>query len=182
MHLVPFTEHFPYEKQFPAIYRALKAADTHFWKKGTEPTVFTASGINFSTPICFEDSFGYISRRFVGNGADLLVNLTNDAWAKSLSAQMQHLGMAVFRAVENRRSMVRATASGQTCAIDPNGRITAMADPFIENQITVDIPIYNRRNTMYTRYGDYLGLSFLILSCFAMIYGFGRTIYGKVRR
>lgn len=182
MHLVPFTEHFPYEKQFPVIYRALKAADTHFWKKGTEPTVFTASGINFSTPICFEDTFGYISRRFVGNGADLLVNLTNDAWAKSLTAQMQHLGMAVFRAVENRRSMVRATASGQTCAIDPNGRIIAMADPFIEKQITVEVPIYNQRNTIYTRHGDYLGLTFLFLSCFAMVYGIGRKIYGKVRR
>lgn len=182
MHLVPFTEHFPYERQFPAIYRALKAADTHFWKKGTDPTVFTIDGFKFSTPICFEDTFGYISRRFVSNGADLLVNVTNDAWAKSLSAQNQHLGMAVFRAVENRRTMVRATASGQTCAIDPNGRIIEMADPFIETQLTVEVPIYNHRKTIYTRYGDYLGAAFIVLSGMTMACGLGRKIRGNLRK
>ena len=155
-HLVPFTEHFPYKKQFPQIYEALEKADTHFWKKGTEPTVFQSSGgLKFSTPICFEDIFGYLSRDFVRNGAELIVNLSNDAWSKSLSAQNQHLSMAVFRAVENRRSMVRSTVSGQTCGIDPNGKVLAMARPFTEAQLTVSVPIVTRR-TLYTEYGDYL--------------------------
>ncbi|MEW6566500.1 MAG: apolipoprotein N-acyltransferase, partial [Spirochaetota bacterium] len=79
MHLVPFTEHFPYKKQLPFVYDALINADTHFWKKGTEATVFETKGIKFSTPICFEDTFGYLSRGFVANGAELIVNLTNDA-------------------------------------------------------------------------------------------------------
>lgn len=158
MHLVPFTENFPYKKQFPRIYAALLAADTHLWKPGDTPTVFQTAGFMFSTPICFEDSFGYISRRFVRAGAEVIVNVTNDAWAKSLSAQMQHLTMAVFRAVENRRSMVRASASGQTCAIDPNGRVTAMAPPFAQSQITVVVPVYTEKNTGYTVYGDIFGI------------------------
>jgi apolipoprotein N-acyltransferase len=166
LHLVPFTEHFPYERQFPWIYTALINADTHFWEKGKEATVFSIPekgerpGFTFSSPICFEDTFGYLSRLFVRNGADLIVNLSNDAWSASLPAQNQHLSMAVFRAVENRRSMARSTASGQTCGLDPSGRVLAMAPPFEEAWITVSLPLVNDRDTFYTLYGDYLGIFF----------------------
>ncbi|MDR2792047.1 MAG: apolipoprotein N-acyltransferase [Treponema sp.] len=154
-HLVPFTEHFPYKKQLPFFYKMLKDADTHFWEKGTERTVFEINGLKFSTPICFEDTFGYLSCDFVRNGAEFIVNISNDAWSKSLSAQMQHLGMAVFRSVETRRSMVRSTASGQTCAIDPNGNIIAMAEPFTETQLTVTVPVMQGMS-LYVKYGDVL--------------------------
>jgi len=178
LHLVPFTEHFPYEKQLPLIYRALKEADTHFWEKGTEATVFEAAGVKFSTPICFEDTFGYLSRRFTRNGAQLIVNLTNDAWAASLPAQMQHLGMAVFRTVENRRSLVRSTASGQTCAVDPNGRILAMAEPFTETALSVRVPIVTE-TTVYTRYGDYLAYLFVLMAAASLAAGAIRWLAGK---
>ena len=170
LHLVPFTEHFPYKKQFPHIYKALLNADTHFWEKGTEATVFKGPGFLFSSPICFEDTFGYLSRTFVRQGAELIINLTNDAWSASLPAQNQHLTMAVFRAVENRRSMARSTASGQTCAIDPNGRIIAMAPPFTEAWISVEMPIV-KGLTPYTRFGDFLGQVFAILSFGLLIIG-----------
>ncbi|MDR1429913.1 MAG: apolipoprotein N-acyltransferase [Spirochaetaceae bacterium] len=166
LHLVPFTEHFPYKKQFPGIYAALEKADTHLWEPGDALTVFDSRGIKFSTPICFEDTFGYLSRKFVLSGAELIVNLSNDAWSKSLSAQMQHLSMAVFRAVENRRSLVRSTASGQTCAIDPYGKILAMAPAFTEAQLTVPVPLMDEK-TPYTRWGDYLprlAIGFSLLS------------------
>ena len=170
LHLVPFTEHFPYEKQLPLIHRALENADTHFWEKGKEATVFNSRGIKFSTPICFEDTFGYLSRDFVRNGAELIINLSNDAWSKSLPAQMQHLSMAVFRAVENRRSMVRSTASGQTCAIDPNGKILAMAEPFAEAWLYAEVPVITP-HTLYTRYGDYLGKFFAWAALIVLIFG-----------
>jgi len=129
MHLVPFTEHFPYRKAFPWVYDVLVANDTHFWEPGDDPVVFSVAGLSFSTPVCFEDTFGYIARRFVNNGARAIVNVSNDAWAKSVPCQYQHLSMAVFRAVENRVPLVQATASGQTCIVDPNGRLVAMAAP-----------------------------------------------------
>ena len=69
LHLVPFTEYFPFQEQLPGIYQWLKDADTHFWERGTEYTVFDAGGVRFSTPICYEDTFGYISRNFVRRGA-----------------------------------------------------------------------------------------------------------------
>ena len=170
LHLVPFTEHFPYEKQLPWIYNALKNADTHFWEKGKEATVFDTGRFKFSTPICFEDTFGYLSRDFVLNGAEVIVNLSNDAWSNSLPAQMQHLSMAVFRAVENRRSMVRSTASGQTVAVDPNGRILAMAEPFTESYLVVGVPIVTPLS-IYTLYGDYLGKAFTWAAVLLLISG-----------
>ena len=182
LHLVPFTEHFPYRRQFPWIYEALRNADTHFWEKGTELTVFESRGVRFSTPICFEDTFGYLNREFVLNGAEIFVNLSNDAWSGSLSAQMQHFIKAVFRAVENRRSMVRSTSSGQTCAIDPNGRILAMAEPFTEAWLVAEVPVVTP-STIYTRYGDYLGVFFTWAAIALLISGgFSCIIYSLKRR
>jgi apolipoprotein N-acyltransferase len=179
LHLVPFTEHFPYEKQLPWVYRALKNADTHFWEKGKEATVFESRGVKFSSPICFEDTFGYLSRDFVRNGAELIVNLSNDAWSASLPAQMQHLSMAVFRAVENRRSMARSTASGQTCGIDPNGKILAMAAPFTEAQLSLDLPIVTP-DTLYTKYGDLWARLFVAAALIVLLAGAGRRIIKRL--
>ena len=181
LHLVPFTEHFPYQRQLPWVYQALRDADTHFWEKGNEATVFEIQSrrgqgtIRFSTPICFEDTFGYITREFVKNGADVIVNLSNDAWSASLPAQNQHLAMAVFRSVENRRSMVRSTASGQTCGVDPNGRIISMAEPFSEAWTAPEVPLINV-STFYTRNGEWLAYFFLGISIVLLIFGICRVI------
>jgi len=181
IHLVPFTEHFPYRKQFPFIYDALKKQDTHFWEKGDTYTVFKGPGFSFSTPICFEDTFGYLSRNFVRAGAGALVNISNDAWAKSLPSQNQHLSMAVFRAVENSRSMVRSTSTGQTCSINPDGRITAMASPFTESWINVKIPIM-KKNTFYTLYGDYLAYIFTFAAVILLLSGAVWCTIRKLKR
>jgi len=181
LRLVPFTEHFPYQKQLPAIHRALVNADTHFWEKGTEAKVFQGPGFTFSTPICFEDTFGYLVRKFAQNGAQVIVNLSNDAWSKSLPAQNQHLSMAVFRAAENRLSMVRATASGQTCGVAPNGRIIDMARPFTESALVVAIPVI-KGDTVYTRWGDFLAIGFTIAAVFLLLFGAVAGIIQKIRQ
>jgi apolipoprotein N-acyltransferase len=130
-HLVPFTEHFPYQKQMPHLYNLLKANDYHWWEKGTDPVVFrTTDGLTFSTPICFEDVFGDLCARFIREGADMLVNMTNDNWSQSVAAEMQHMAMAVFRSVENRRTTVRGTNSGMTCVITPAGKVVDPMTPF----------------------------------------------------
>jgi apolipoprotein N-acyltransferase len=181
LHLVPFTEHFPYKEQLPWLYEILLKADTHMWKQGTEATVFESRGIKFSTPICFEDVFGYLSRDFVRGGAELIINLSNDAWSKSVPAQMQHLSMAVFRAVENRRSLVRSTASGQTCAVDPNGKVVAMAEPFTEVQLTVEVPLLSSRS-LYTEYGDIWARLFVVAAVIVLLAGIGGGILKKAHK
>jgi apolipoprotein N-acyltransferase len=129
---------------------------SNHWGKGEEYTVFELDGVRFSTPICFEDTFEYISREFVRRGAEVIVNLTNDLWSKSVAASMQHMQMAVFRATENKRSLVRSTNGGMTTIIDPNGRITRMIDPFEEGYLIGDVPIYTEDDTLYTAWGDWL--------------------------
>jgi apolipoprotein N-acyltransferase len=93
---------------------------------------------------------------------------------------MQHLSMAVFRAVENRRSMVRSTASGQTCAIDPNGRVLAMAEPFTETQLTVEVPV-SSAETPYTAWGDLWAKLFTAAAAIMLILGIARGIIQKGR-
>ncbi|MDR2471123.1 MAG: apolipoprotein N-acyltransferase [Treponema sp.] len=188
--LVPFAEYFPYEKTFPRFYRALLEAGSRFWKPGTEPAVFTvpfrgargdSGGVfRFSAPICFEDSFGGLSRDFTRAGAELIVNITNDAWAGSLAAQNQHLAMAVFRAVENRRSLVRAASSGQTCAVDPAGRITALAPAFTETFLNVSVPLI-KRLTPYTLWGDLWGILFTVSAGMVLLFGAIRAILGTIK-
>ena len=158
IHLVPFTEHFPYEKQLPFIYNFLVDWDTHFWEKGTEYTVFDAAGMKFSTPICFEDSFGDLSREFVRNGGQVIVNLSNDGWAFSVPSEMQHMAMAVFRALENRRTVVRSTNSGMTCIIEPSGEISEIIEPFEESYLLGNAPVYDETTTLYNRFGDWFGV------------------------
>ena len=165
MHLVPFTEHFPFKKLLPTIYNYLVANDTHFWEVGSEPVVFEIDGLKFSVPICFEDTFGYIGRRFVLNGARAFVNMSNDAWAKSKACQLQHLSMAVFRSVENRVPSVRATSSGETSIVDINGRVVKSIPSFESNFLVGEIPVIDDyKPTIYTLLGDYVGIVFVFLT------------------
>ena len=171
MHLVPFTEYFPFEKILPTVYRLLLNGDTHMWTPGENAVIFSVGGLRFGTPICFEDTFGYIGRRYVNAGANALVNISNDAWSKSLACQYQHLSMAVFRSVENRVPAVRATASGQTVMIDPNGKVQAMLEPFCEGGLAVSVPVLTKvRKTVYTAWGDYAGIAFSCAAVFLLVF------------
>ena len=178
-HLVPFTEYFPFPKTFPRLYNWLVEWDTHFWEKGTEYTVFRVDDVSFSTPICFEDTFGYLSRRFVREGAEVIVNLTNDSWSFSTPAMVQHMAMSVFRGLENRRSVVRATNGGLTCIIDPNGRITHRIDTFEENYLVGEVPVYAESTTLYTRWGDWFGYFSLAAALAFLAFGVIRRLVKK---
>jgi len=165
----------------PGVYKILVSNDFHFWKKGTENTVFETGGVKFSTPICFEDVFGYLSRAFVNHGAEVIVNLTNDSWSGSLPAQMQHMGMAVFRAIENRRSVVRSANSGMTCIIDPDGRIISLLDPFKSDYLVRDVPIYTDRSTIYTLLGNWFAFASIFLAGAFIVYGLIVLILKKIK-
>ena len=181
LHLVPFTENFPYKESLSGIYNILVNNNYHFWERGTEYTVFHAAGVKFSTPICFEDVFGYLSRNFVNKGAEVIVNLTNDSWSGSLSSQMQHLGMAVFRAIENRRSLVRSANSGMTGIIDPDGRIVSLLEPFTSDYLVGEVPIYTERSTIYTAFGDWFAYISIILALVLILFGITKSIYIRLQ-
>lgn len=184
-HLVPFTEHFPYEKQMPWLYNLLLANDYNWWEKGTVPVVFrTEEGVTFSTPICFEDVFGYLTADFVRNGADVIVNMTNDSWSGAVSAEMQHLAMAVFRSVETRKTTVRGTNSGMTCVIAPDGKIIDPMEPFKMAWNVYDVPVYSSDThelTMYAQHDDWFAWMMVYVSLALLVVGGGYQIFKAVR-
>ena len=178
IHLVPFTEYFPYDRLFPWLYDKLLMGDTHLWTPGTEAKVFNERGISFSTPICFEDTFGSLCRTFVKNGARCFFNLSNDSWSGSANCQMQHLSMAVFRSVENAVPTARATASGATCLIDSRGRISGTLEFFKADYLSGSISVPDEYSpTAYNALGDWLPVLEIILAAASLVYGIVRLIY-----
>ncbi len=109
----------------------------------------------FSVLICFEDVFADHARIFVKNGAQFLINITNDAWWGRSAGAEQHLANAVFRAVENRVWLVRCANTGLSCFINPNGEVVQTVTPFTEGVTTASLPQpRGRQLTFYTKYGD----------------------------
>ena len=181
IHLVPFTEYFPYKEKFPGFYKKLLNGDTQMWEKGKEYKVFYNKNLYFSTPVCFEDTFGDDCRRFVKNGARAFFNLSNDAWSKSIVCQKQHLSMAVFRCVENKVPTVRSTSSGQTCIINEYGKIIAQAPAFCESYVIGRIPVLKDfKISVYSRFGDYAGKIEVILILLILIIKLFSVIITKV--
>ncbi len=181
-HLVPFTEHFPYEKQLPWLYNLLLANDYNWWEKGEESIVFESDGIRFSTPICFEDVFGYLSADFVRNGADLIINMTNDNWSGTVVAEKQHAYMAVFRSIETRKSMVRGTNSGYTCMITPDGRLHDPMRPFWMGYHIYEVPVYEGgENTFYVEHTELFAYIAIWVSIAALAAGSAWKIYLSIK-
>lgn len=155
MHLVPFTEYFPYKKQLPWFYQLLLDFDVYLWEPGTEPVVFEHPKFNFSTPICFEDSFPNDIRKFIRAGADVIMNISNDFWSLTKVEAKQHFINSLFRAVENRRPLLRATASGVTAYVETTGRVAARLPYYMEDFLVVDVDLSKNRDSLYTRFGDW---------------------------
>ena len=125
----------------------------------------------FAAPICFEDAFSGLCRDFARDGADFFVNLTNDSWSRTVSALVQHVAAARFRAVENRRTLVRSTNGGISCVVGPYGEVLAELPVFRAESRFLEIPVFREaRDTVYTAYGDWFAYSSLFLSgLFALI-------------
>ncbi len=157
-HLVPFTEHFPYEEELPWLYNLLLANDYNWWLQGDESVVFNSDGVKFSTPICFEDNFGYLSAEFVAAGADVIVNMSNDNWSKKTTAELQHAAMGAFRSIETRKSTIRGTNSGITCLITPEGTMHDKMEPFTMGWNLYHVPVYSHESNGNTFYVDHINL------------------------
>jgi apolipoprotein N-acyltransferase len=173
-HPVPMVEHVPFWEFEPVknFFRNVIGLNS-IWDLGDRDTIFTvttAGGdtVTFGTPICFEDAFPYLCRKFVRKGADLLINLTNDAWSRTNSAQVQHFVVARFRSIELKRVLIRSTNAGLTVVIGPYGEISASLPMFKSSFLVHTVPVVKETAfTPYTLYGDYLPI---ILAGFLMFF------------
>ncbi len=163
LHLVPFGEYVPFRGLFSFLPELAVLGD---FTPGSEYTVFSLGEEKkkkFAVLICFEDTIPELSRKFVLNGASLLVNITNDAWFEDTAAPFQHLQASVFRAVENRTPLVRSANTGISAFIDSHGRIVARVanqnqkETFISGYQTRELKL-RKGISFYSRFGDVFAL------------------------
>ena len=151
MHLVPFGEYVPYKQLFFFAKDLLNEVGT--FEPGAHRSVFPSGGHTYGVFICYESIFGDEIRQYAKQGADVLINISNDGWYGNTSAPWQHLNMVRMRAIENHRWILRATNTGVTAAINPFGRVTAAAPRHIRTSICVRFG-YEHDLTFYSKYGD----------------------------
>ena len=125
--------------------------------------MFSLGGTRFGVMICYEVIFPGEVREFVHEGAEFLVNITNDAWFGRSGAPYQLLAMAAMRAVENGTYLVRAANTGVSAVIAPTGEILAQSGIFTEAALLGTIRP-REGETPYTRYGDVLAWIALVFA------------------
>ena len=128
-HLVPYGEYVPLKKYMPFLAPLVEAVGD--FTPGSVGPPLESGRIRAGVLICYESIFPDIGRRWVENGANVLVNLTNDAWYGKSSAPYQSWAMTVLRAVETRRSLVRSANTGISGVIDPLGRVRSQSKLFV---------------------------------------------------
>jgi len=156
--LLPFAEYLPLEEIFNWPDFIIPKKNRNWEYPGKEYTLFTLDGTRFGTIICWENAFPDLFRQFVKNGADFMLNITNEGWFGETAAPYQFLAMCVFRSVENRISMARAANTGISCFIDPYGRVTGRVlnngkDIFVDGYLTCEIHL-SQQKTFFTNYGE----------------------------
>ncbi len=168
IHLVPFGEFIPFKPVLGWLKKFYPVAD---FAPGKEWTVFQGT-VPFSVLVCFEDLFPEMARRFVREGAGWLLVITNDAWFGRSAASIQHLQASVFRAVENEVWVGRAANTGWTGFVDPAGRRLpppGQIPRFKAGVAVADLPVVARKETLYTRWGDWFPILCLGLTGLALI-------------
>ena len=123
------------------------------FESGTARTVFEVPGGKFSGMICFDSVFPWLARDMMVRGAEFLVVITNDGWYGRTSAPYQHADIATFRAVENRRWVVRCANTGVSMFVDPYGRQAQKTGLFQEAVVAGTIAPRNEQ-TLYMQFGD----------------------------
>jgi apolipoprotein N-acyltransferase len=154
VHLVPMGEYVPFQEAVPFLHHVVPSMSSFTSGRGFH--LMSVDSRKFGVTICYEDLFPAISRVFTRAGADFLVNLTNDGWYERSSAVFQHFDFSRYRAVENRRAMVRVTNTGVTAVFDPTGEIRqgAVLPPFEEGTLLATVPL-GGVSSLYTRWGDW---------------------------
>jgi apolipoprotein N-acyltransferase len=188
IHLVPFGEYVPFARLL-SFARQL-TAEVGGFKAATKPAVGELPDVpgpaemrmpgpprKFAVLICFEAIFPGETRQFIRNGAELLVNISNDAWLGSSAGREQHLMMARVRAVENRRWLLRATNNGHTVSVDPYGRIAARLEPDRRGVLAAPYDFRSDRSP-YARFGDWLAWLCLIAGASFVAAAFRRATPG----
>ena len=158
--LVPFGEYIPYQDLF--FFARKLTAEVGNLAPGEQYRPIRYGDEKLGVLICYEDIFPFIARDMVEQGAEALINITNDAWYGFSSAPYQHQVYSQYRSVETRRALVRATNTGISSLIDAYGRILWQGELFTRANFITDLPLYQGK-TPFVRWGYLLPHFFLMI-------------------
>ena len=150
--LMPFGEYVPLPQWLPGA-SSVRGLVGEF-KPGSSYTLMPLGALRAGVFICIEAAHPGIARNFTHEGAEVLVNISNDGYLGPTSVMRQHLSNAVFRAVENNRDLLRVTNTGITTYINSNGGLRDMTGGFQESVRIWNVSAANDQTTFYTRHGD----------------------------
>jgi len=160
--LVPFGEYMPLGERFPVL-RTLSPGTSNFAPGGAPALLPVGTLARLGTLICYEDVIPAPARDAVRQGATLLVNLTNDAWYGDGAEPVQHQALAVWRAVETRRDLIRATNTGLTSVIAATGDVLGELPTFTTDTLVTEVRALQTM-TVYTEVGDLFGWSVVLVT------------------
>lgn len=160
-HLVPFGEYVPLENLLTFLQPLVESIGD--FTAGSSGAPLEAGPVKVGTLICYESIFPALARDTVRQGANLLVNLTNDAWYGRSSAPYQSFAMAVFRAVETRRSLVRAANTGISGFVTPLGKVLEQTPIFVPDARAAQMVLLEAQ-TVFVRFGHLFAPFCLVLS------------------
>ncbi len=160
IHLVPFGEYVPLRSILFFIDKLVAGIGDYI--PGKEYMRAETGFGDFGTLICYEVIFPGLVRKFYTDGGDFIVNITNDAWFGKTTGPYQHFSMAVFRAIENRKPLIRAANTGISGFIDSSGRVLARTPLFQRLELTGTVKT-DGTLTFYTKYGDLFSYLCIVL-------------------
>ena len=159
IYLVPFGEGLPFygalKPVYDFFYRLFGFGSSYNKAKGKVFDPITTSEITAATYICYESVFPQVARSMVKRGAQVLVNISNDAWFGVSNGAEQHFLMGTMRAIETRRYLLRAGNDGITAVINPLGQVLERLERKIEGTLVGDYAVVDGM-TLYVRFGDVL--------------------------
>jgi apolipoprotein N-acyltransferase len=168
--LLAFGEYIPFAPILSKV-PGMPAVGEGFSRGAGPVTLDLPGGIKVAPLICYEDIMPELARRFVKEkGANLLVNLTNDAWFGNTVAPWQHARLAQWRAIETRRSLVRVTNTGLTTIINPKGQMLDTLPLFASGVLAAKVEIMEGE-TLYVRYGDWFAWTMVAGSILILLRG-----------
>jgi apolipoprotein N-acyltransferase len=168
IYLVPFGE------SVPAPLQSIVPAFVGSFSYGKEYDLLPLGEAKAGVMICFESHFGELSREYVRNGADAIIEMTNDGYLGPTPVLRQHLANAVFRAVETNRPVLRVTNVGITAYINQRGEVLDATQPYTEGTRVWSVAKSDGSQTFYVRYGDWFAWLCSIVTVGLMVIWFFR--------
>ena len=162
-HLVPFGEYLPFKSLLDRLLRFLRIPMSDFSSGDVKHKTLETEKAIFGMSICYEDAYGTEVRRSLPD-ANILINVSNDAWFGDSIAPHQHLQITRMRAIENGRYLIRSTNTGISAVINNHGEIVARSPQFEPYALNTTVKLFIGE-TPYSKFGNglILSISFIIL-------------------